>query len=119
MATLMENKITIGPELRPCIVKGKKALFHKWDISEKLLAQNTCFMKTAEEHRIMDNLYMQLKEERITVLPHYVSLHKATDNTALVEYEDGTMERVQPELVRFINTREHMDGIAWPEPEEG
>lgn len=115
----MANKIIIGPELRPCYVKGQKALFHKWDTSERVLPQFTTYMKTGDCQRRSEALYMQLKEERITILPHNVSICKAADTTALVEYEDGTMERVQPELVRFIDTQEHMDGIAWPEPEEG
>lgn len=38
MASL-NNEIIIKSELRPCFVKDKKALFHKWVHTENLLGQ--------------------------------------------------------------------------------
>ena len=38
MASL-NSEIIIKPELRPCFVKDKKALFHKWVHTKNLLGQ--------------------------------------------------------------------------------
>lgn len=36
---MMNNEIRINQEYRPCYIKGKKALFHKWVHTKNLLGQ--------------------------------------------------------------------------------
>lgn len=62
------NRIIIEYELRPCMVNGKKALFHRW----------------------VD----------------------AVDG-GLIEREDGSMEMVHPESIKFIDNR--IKEYAFPE----
>lgn len=93
MATLMESKITYGPELRPCYANGKKALFHRW-------------RDAANTHGASP----------------FVGGYPAGQYWAvcgIVELESGQIIQVEPAGIQFIDTQKHMDGIAWPEPEEG
>lgn len=117
MASLSD--ITIKLELRPCYVKGKKALFHNFYTQERVIFKNELFMKSENREKKYQELVRSITEDRVPIIDNFVTPYKVRETAALVEYEDGTMELVQPELVRFIDTQEHMDGIAWPEPEEG
>ena len=65
MASLSD--IEIKPELRPCLVKDKKALFHKWGHTKNLLGQEF--------------------------------------DVAIVEYEDGLVEEVTPNNLKFCDNR--------------
>ncbi len=65
MASLSD--IEIKPELRPCLVKDKKALFHKWGHTKNLLGQEF--------------------------------------DVAIVEYEDGQIEEVTPNNLKFCDNR--------------
>lgn len=80
MASLanMQMKMTIETaEYRPCYVNGKKALFHRWT-----------------------NVPM-LSPSKVLV---YGNTKDAEDVVAMaiVEFEDGTIDRVFPEQVRFV-----------------
>ena len=66
MASLSD--IEIKPELRPCLVKDKKALFHKWGHTKNLLGQEF--------------------------------------DVAIVEYEDGQIEEVTPNNLKFCDNNE-------------
>lgn len=66
MASL-DSKIYIETELRPCIVDGRKALFHKWDKERNLLNQE--------------------------------------DIVALVEYEDGQVDTVTRNRIKFVDNK--------------
>lgn len=116
MATLPQ--IIIKQELRPCIVDGKKALFHKLDTEERVMLKAGTFMRPEEADSIGKEIKKRAAKDKFVIFPNYLTPHKVSVTQALVEYEDGTMERVQPEQVRFIDTQAHMDGIAWPEHEE-
>lgn len=73
------GKIEITNERRPCYVNGKRAMFHRW-------ADNARPVKP----RGMEN------DENADVY----QLHTVH---ALVEYEDGTMERVWPSSIQFAD----------------
>ena len=64
-------------EYRPCYVNGKKALFHRWTNVPMVSPSKMLMVRDANK------------------ATEYVGL-------AIVEYEDGTVDRVFPEQVRFV-----------------
>lgn len=112
MATF--NGIEITYKLRPCIVDGNKALFHRLGTDEGIVVKANTYMKPADFCSWTYEVKKELSDKN-NVLPAGCELHKCSKTFALVEYEDGVMERVQPELVRFIDSQELMAEIAWPE----
>lgn len=81
------NGIEISYELRPCFVNGKKALFHKW--GTRLWIVN--YPYSSGDRRGMDRGEIE-EGERIF-----------TECCAIVEYENGKVERVAPEDLKFAN----------------
>lgn len=77
-------------EYRPCYVNGRRALFHRW-----VNTANPVLPKGVSPD-----------DERAKFFQH-------RSTTGLVEYADGTMERVWPQDIRFADSaglfREH----AW------
>lgn len=86
MAQMPEFKIT--QELRPCTVNGRRALFHRWVESSR----------PARPHG---------KENDPDA--EYYQVHSVH---ALVEYEDGTVAREWPSLVKFLPHPQFTD-TAW------
>ena len=76
MASL-DSKITFGFELRPCFVGEEKGLFHHWED------------------------YSQLYGESLMVGGHGAG--QVSQTFGLVEYEDGSIKRVQPYDIRFCD----------------
>lgn len=74
---------------RPCYVKGRKAVFHRW-----------CNTANPVLPRGMDP-----NDERA----HYFQ-HRST--TAIVEYMDGTVERVWPQDLEFADGG-RFDELTW------
>jgi hypothetical protein len=80
-------------KLRPCYVKGCRALFHRWiNNAHPVLPRGT---ELNEKNR-----YYQFRRTE-----------------ALVEYEDGTVERVYPTAVRFADGGQ-FDSFTWLPAEE-
>lgn len=69
------HEIIIKHELRPCIVHGKKALFHEWS---------------------------HVSQIREAMLRGSVS-GVVSDTYGIVEYENGTVERVFPFDIKFTD----------------
>jgi hypothetical protein len=92
MATI-NQAFTITHQTRPCWVDGRRAIFHRWTDSARPVKP-----RGMEEDEAADRYQLH-------------SVH------ALVEYEDGTVERVWPNTVRFADSRELFDGLAWEEME--
>lgn len=77
MANIMGSVEIRTAEYRPCYVYGRKALFHRWtDVAMLSPSKALVYGNTKEA-------------EDIATL-------------AIVEFEDGTVERVFPESVRFV-----------------
>lgn len=72
------NEIVIKTsEYRPCIVNGKKALFHRWTELSNVVSES-CLRG--------GNLAGQIKY-----------------TLGIVEFEDGTVEEVAPYLIKFLD----------------
>lgn len=80
--------------LRPCYARGRKALFHRWvNSAHPVLPRG---VEPSENAR-----YFQFRSV-----------------TALVEYEDGTVNRVYPNEVQFVDFVD-FDQYTWPPVAEG
>lgn len=98
MATL-ENKIIIThAEMRPCMVLGVKALFHKWVEREEFILKMRAFLPHTEIEEL------KREYERGGYIPRGVDAEKIKTLRALVEYEDGTVEEVAPVSIRFLDS---------------
>ena len=85
----IEGKITMTTcEGRPCWVKGRRAIFHRWTDSARPV-------KPANNDQDTDERMQKW------------SVH------GLVEYEDGCMERHWPNEIRFADSVEKFDAISW------
>lgn len=69
---------------RPCEVDGKPALFHRWIESDRVLVT-------------VDGFNRYRPGNRAEVI---------RETFALVEYEDGAVGKVKPELVRFTPSKQ-------------
>lgn len=93
----LTSEFVIKKELRPCIVNGKKALFHTWTEKEELIFKAARYMTAVD-----------LKDAKATfeyfgIVPHDLITEKQKATFALVEYEDGRIAEVKPTDVRFID----------------
>lgn len=86
--------------LRPCLADGKSALFHRWADEDKGLLRINAFTRPEEQ----DILSRRFREEGI--VPHCCSMDALRTTTALVEYPDGSVGRVKPELIQFLDHQE-------------
>lgn len=89
-----DSKITLSTcEGRPCWVRGRRAIFHRWTDSARPVKPVSNDQET---------------DERLQKW----SVH------GLVEYEDGRMEREWPNNIRFADSREYFNGLTWDEMED-
>lgn len=89
----IEGKITMSTcEMRPCWVNGRRAMFHRWTDSARPVKP---YGKDED------------CEERLQKW----SVH------GIVEYEDGTVEREWPNQIRFADSAEYFDALAWEQME--
>lgn len=90
MAKLFQ-KVEVKQELRPCMVNGRRALFHRWaDGARPVTPRGVEADETTQRYQLYN-------------------VH------GIVEYEDGEVARVWPSDIRFIDS--DFDQYAWPEME--
>lgn len=73
----LESRITLETEKRPCIAKGRAALFHRW-----------------------------IERSEVVEPSPLLGGHNGgvvTWTAALVEYEDGTVGEVLPQNIKFLD----------------
>lgn len=88
-----ELQIVQEIEYRPCWVRGKRALFHRWaNVARPSLPKG---QEPSENAR-----YFQYRSTQ-----------------ALVEFENGAVELVYPQQVHFVDGG-HFKDYAWPEEGE-
>lgn len=94
------NKVTANRGLRVCKVDGTLALFHRWiDEDETVLKINNYLLVSDQDAQ---KIYMRFKETNVATRECDVNVMRRT--FALVEYEDGSVSKVDPEKVKFINS---------------
>lgn len=99
MAELIKE-IIVKPELRPCMANGVIALFHKWITDEKVFLVFDSPIPYDTKEKIIN------KFNESDVIPNCCDIEKAMQNFALVEFEDGTIEKIAPENVEFLDSEE-------------
>lgn len=83
--------------LRPCIVEGQRCLFHRFaEISQALLKINV-FVQEREARRYNEAF------KRDLFCPPGTDAEVLRNVYALIEYPDGTIGKVEPEKVRFLD----------------
>lgn len=88
-----------GPE-RPCLADDKPATFHRWVEEETALLRIGCFMKPEGQLQMV----RRFREEG--VIDGTSTIEKLRTCSALVEYADGSVGRVKPELIQFLDRKE-------------
>lgn len=99
-------------EYRPCEVRGVKALFHRYVDDVKILFKNAVITPQHVADGLIDK-HMKLIEE-LHIIPRGFDVEKISTTLALVEYEDGTVHKVDPTDVKFLNTKEKMEENEQP-----
>lgn len=100
MARLSEE-IIVKPELRPCWVNGEKALFHKWIVEEKVFLVFDSPIPYGTKEKIINKFHES------DVIPNCCNIKKVMQNFAIVESENGTVDMVSPEEVKFCDSESH------------
>lgn len=85
--------------LRPCEVDGKACLFHCWVHYEEERLQIGCFMKPEGREEVLRTY------QKTGMTDASCSIVKVSQVAALVEYPDGSVGRVRPELITFLDRR--------------
>lgn len=80
---------------RPCEVDGRPALFHRWVEEDRALLRVNAFTSSEERARIAREFSAGC------IIPAGCFTDVIRETFALVEYQDGTIAKVKPELIRF------------------
>jgi hypothetical protein len=83
-------------QARPCEVDGRPALFHRWIEEDRALLKINTLCRLAEELELVRRFHSE------GVVEPQCSTEVIRETYALVEYRDGTIDKVKPELIRFI-----------------
>ena len=88
--------------IRPCYVKGRYGLFHKWTEKEDVILRTDSMIPQYN----LEKVRMRFEETKIPPVGFEMVPIKST--YALVEFEDGYVEEVPPTTITFIkeNTNE-------------
>ena len=96
----------LRPEFKPmfepprrCKVDGRPAVFHRWVDEDKVKVQINTLMHRDDAMRIMQD------HHDYGFLPANASYVVLRATFALVEYADGTVDKVEPEKVKFTGRR--------------
>lgn len=85
-----------GFEARICTVHDKPALFHQWSQEDRVYLKINCFVKP----EVSEELVRRFREDGVVAGGCTTETERHT--FALVEYPDGTVDKVRPESVRFL-----------------
>lgn len=84
-------------ELRPCLADGKPATFHRWIEEDKAVLQIRAVVSPNHQQAIVRRFH----EEGVS--GSLSTFDKLRTCSALVEYPDGSVGRVKPELIEFLD----------------
>jgi hypothetical protein len=88
-----------GPE-RPCLVDGKPATFHRWVDEDKALLQFAALMRPEDRLKALQIFNGTGTADSSS------TIEKLRTCFALVEYPDGSVGKVKPELIQFLGRKE-------------
>lgn len=86
--------------LRPCLVDGKPALFHRWAEEDKALLQIHAMVRPEDRSLIFRRF------QEYGLADSHSTIEKLKTCFALVEYPDGSVGKVKPELIQFLDRKE-------------
>lgn len=95
------TRISESGLLRPCEVDGKPCLFHRWIDEDKAVLEIGMLVK----QETLDAWRYAFNESGAVPPASTVKILRHT--YALVEYPDGSVGKVEPELVRFLDRKEY------------
>lgn len=84
-------------DLRPCLADEKPAVFHRWVDEDRGLLRINAFVRPHEQ----DALHRRFQDDGI--IPNCCSMEALRSTLALVEYPDGSVGKVKPELIQFLD----------------
>ena len=96
---ITDSDITFEPIPRPCIVRGRKAHFHKWADKREIVIQE----RSLHPYAGLTDKAIDLALENVRkgyVSPDF-DIYTRHETVAIVEYEDGTVEEVSPTEIKF------------------
>lgn len=99
MAALDGTITMTSAEYRPCYVNDKKALFHKWTDKEEVMLKINGFLY---EDKIEETVKLYREKG---ILPPSANVEKVKNTFAIIEYEDGTIDEVRPQQIRFTDDK--------------
>ena len=94
-----EMKKMALPKPRPCIVKGKNCLFHRWCDRENVIIKVNVMAKK----EYIEGVRQTINQGNPPMIPAGFDAMPLKTTLAIVEHEDGSIETVNPEEVRFID----------------
>lgn len=89
-------KIVVKDDLRPCTVGDRNGKFHKWIEEQKIIIKSNTMHKPEYLEHIKQFI------DRCSIMPNTCEYNIITKTVALVEFEDGSVKKVDPEEVRFV-----------------
>lgn len=85
---------------RPCLIDGQPALFHGWVDDDRAFLRINVLIPESEQRSIWREF------QKTGYVPSGCSTEVQRVTVALVEYPDGSLGKVKPELVTFVDHRE-------------
>lgn len=85
---------------RLCVVDGRVGWFHRWVEEDRVLLNINTFLRLEEKEAV----YKGFKETGVA--PQGCEIHHQKTAGAIVEYEDGTVQVVDPAQVTFLDKKE-------------
>lgn len=92
MAGLSETITIKTTEYRPCLVDGKKALFHRWSVKAEVVGESP-LRGGHSGGQLMGTL-------------------------GIVEFEDGTVGEYYPNRIKFLDSKNLFSELAWDSKDE-
>ena len=101
----LDGMITIETaKYRPCLVYGyREALFHRWVEADKVIFKIDRGFKEGSLKDLLNRITTMYKEHNAIYSP-YVKIEKIKIFYGIVENGDGSIEKVDPENIKFLDT---------------